>query len=138
MIEDFDRERQANMSDLHKQYDDDMRYIGNYWDLGQTINDLLKPGAAEENPNLEAKWQEYLEADIRAQDFLRANDREIAALVKLRTNRRKQLLLLDEQQNGRPKMDILLTFWFSTHSPVSGQGKLLKQNLALKGVGTMK
>ena len=108
--DEFERRLSANDTNTEKSYDNARQYLAPYWNIGRNIDDLW-PGASQ-SPQMVEKWNSYLNLDRGRQSQMYDTDKQIQTLVKMRSDKRKHLVMMDAQRTGYPNMDELLVFWY--------------------------
>ena len=129
LYDEFMRTLNASLTETEKDYNAHMKYLSSYWDVGDTLDSLLGEGADISYPQLSGRWQEYLHSGSARKNEIYQEDAQIRSVVQYRKQMRKNLVGRDALENGYPRMDYLLTFWYDWYDPVTIDAKQMKRKL---------
>ncbi len=122
----FIRRREANDSDTTKSYNQAMRLMSTYWNVGRNVVDLY-PGLQQDVEKFQNMWNEYLNADNITKERLRNANRYIKAMVSRRKAMRRNMIIQDALANdGKAVLETTLIFWRGEdyyRSPITREGK---------------
>ena len=135
--DEFQRRLSANDTIAEKRYDSARQYLAPYWNIGRNIDDLW-PGASQ-SPQMVEKWNRYLNLDRGRQSQMYDTDKQVQTLVKMRSDLRKQYVMMDYQKNGSPVMDELLVFWYGDfYEGATPQGQAYHRSLYQSQTGAFR
>ena len=119
LYNDLIRRIEAGSTELEKYYKKGSDLLSEYWSIGNSLDDLYGRGYSNTNPELNNKWQQYLNADTGTKSQLRRSDQQINTLVQRRSALRKLYV-----QNSSPDIDGTLAFWYGDfYKPITAVGK---------------